>query len=149
MTRQKIDDRKVIEVYNASGSKVAKEFMSTEYHVLYPYSIITRLRRDTANAYDKSKDKFLCIEESPFLRLDELCTVSDNELDIPKSKTVDNGSSNSLEWIANVEFKHMLQELAMEKLLEMTKYISLNHATGQCKINKHALDSAGYQVEIY
>lgn len=148
MTRQKVDDRKVIEVYNSSGSKVAKEFMSTEYHVLYPYSIITRLRRDSANAYDKAKDKFLCIKEAPFLRLDELCAVSENELDIPKSKSVDNGKHN-LEWIANVEFNHMLQELAMEKLLEMTKYISLNYATGHCKINKQALDLAGYQVEIY
>lgn len=148
MAREMVDDRKVMEVYNTSGGKVAREFINTEYNIAYPGCVISRLRKNPANGYDKIKDKFLCMEQTPFLELDELCTASGNTQHISGNKPICNGGSiNALN--LDAAFNHILQELAIEKLFEMMKYISLNNLTGKCRINKKALDSAGYQVEIY
>lgn len=148
MARERIDSRKVMEMYNTSGSKAAMEFINTNYNIAYPRCVISRLRKDSANRYDKSKDKFLFMEQTPFLELDELCSASENGLHASGKKSACNGGSSS-DWDPDASFNRILQELAMEKLFELMKYINLNHATGKCRINKKALDSAGYQVEIY
>lgn len=87
-------------------------------------------------------------EQAPFLDLDELCTDRKNS-----PYAAGNGFSRNEEdcyvWNSSDAFDNMLQELAMEKLMEMTKYINFNYATGTCKINRKALNSAGYRVEIY
>jgi hypothetical protein len=150
LAREKVDSQKIMELYNVSGSKAAMEFINTKYNIAYPRCVVSRLRKDPANRYDKSKDKFLCLEKTPFLELDELCATSDSEngIDASEKDPIFNGK-NIFDWNPDTSFNRIFQELAMEKLLELMKYISLNHATGNCRINKKALDSAGYHVEIF
>jgi hypothetical protein len=147
LAHERVDNRKVMEMYNTSGNKTAREFINTQYNIAYPGCVISRLRKDPANGYDKSKDKFLYMEQTPFLELDELCATSENRLHASGNKSSCNGRDSD-NWNPDAAFNRILQELAMEKLFEMMKYISLNHVTGKCRIDKKALDSAGYQVEI-
>lgn len=147
MAQKKVDERKIMEIYNTSGSKDARDYINKEYNIAYPSCVISRLRLNPNNGYDKAKDKFQCIKESPFLNLDELLCSASQENEISLNKPVSNNNRDP-EYINN-EFNKILQNLAMEKLMEITKYISLNHVAGHCKINKKALTAAGYWVEIF
>jgi len=144
LARKRVDERKVMDIYNTSGNKAAKEFIGTEYNLAYPNCVITRLRKNSVNGYNKAQDKFLSMQKPPFLELDELC--ADNR-SVSVNKIKDN-AINFYDWNSEHELNHMLQKLAMEKLFELTKYVSLSHMTGKCRINKKALESSGYRVEI-
>ena len=145
--RKAVDDLKIMEIYNSSGSDEAKGYLSSEKQIKYPRCVISRLKRNINNRYDKENDKFLILEESPFLELDELYIKSNNEPKTAYSEPIINkGISNEL--VIEDELQQMLQLLAIEKLLAMTKHISLNQATRQCIINKNSLELAGYKVEI-
>ena len=138
---------KTMEIYNQSGIDEAKKYLSTERHIKYPRCVISRLKNDVKNKYDKEQDKFLCLIESPFLELDELCINPSNGSDASFIRPVKNEVISSELFIQN-ELQQMLQSIAIEKLMLLTKYINLNQATRHCVFNKKSLELAGYNVEI-
>ena len=147
MGRKKINNLKLMEIYNSSGREEAKRYLTEKHDIKYPRNVILRIKRDINNKYDQEQDKFLCVEESPFLELNELCEKSNSEPQIPLSESIINNEINNSLAIDD-EIQQMLQSLAMEKLLAMTKYINLNQATRECLVNKNSLELAGYKVKI-
>lgn len=70
--------------------------------------------------------------------LDELCHNNDSK---GKDSSLSTDSS-----VNNIESLYI--ELMQEKLLELMKYVRLNHYTNTININKSALIANGYKVNL-
>lgn len=85
MARQKVEDSKVIEVYNTQGKAAAIETIKTTYGVKDAYYVLRRLKSNPAYTYDSVSDSFSRSSETPFMELDELCIDSHEK--VLKNKT--------------------------------------------------------------
>ncbi|OYO92208.1 hypothetical protein CG709_12600 [Lachnotalea glycerini] len=76
MARLKVEDSKVIEIYNTQGKAAAIETIHATYGVKDAYYVLRRLKATESYAYDSKRDLFCKKVEMPFLALDELCIES-------------------------------------------------------------------------
>lgn len=76
LARLKVEDSKVIEVYNTQGKAAAIETIKTTYGVKDAYYVLRRLKSNPAYTYDSVSDLFSRSSETPFMELDELCIDS-------------------------------------------------------------------------
>lgn len=128
----RVNDLKVIEVYNNLGCKAAIEFIRSEYKLKYPNSTLTRLRKVPSYEYNKLADKFNCSNNPPFMDLDELY-ISTNKHSNNRNLHIMNKAEH--EEVLDDTLNKLYYDLAIEKLLMITKYVTLNQLTNSCKIN--------------
>lgn len=76
LARRKVEDSKVIEVYNTQGKAAAIKTIRTTYGVKDAYYVLRRLKSNSAYTYDSESDSFRKSSETPFMELDELCVES-------------------------------------------------------------------------
>ncbi|TJX16112.1 hypothetical protein E9840_00020 [Tissierella creatinini] len=139
---RKEDYEKIVNIFNESGDKTAMEYIQENYGIKFPRGVIARIKQSPEFSYDKENKKIIKsskAEESIFMGLDELCSKEVPSMDLvsPVLLTKNNDILESL-----------YRELMQEKLLELTKYITLNRYTGTIDINKQALITDGYQINF-
>lgn len=141
MARKKVEDLKVIDIYNAQGKAAAIEFIKTTYGVTDAYYVLRRLKANQSYVYDSGSDSFRKSTETPFMELDELC------VDAPKKSA--SKKMKSSEKTTEIQFDFVVQEMVKERFMEYSRFIQSNSYDRTWRINRTALQAAGYQLELY
>lgn len=141
MARKKVDDLKVIDIYNVQGKTAAIEFIKTTYGVTDAYYVLRRLKANQSYDYDSKGDLFRKPMETPFMELDELC------IDAPKKSA--GKKIKPSEKTNEIQFDSIVQEMVRERFMEYSRFIQSNSYERIWRINKTALQAAGYQLELY
>ena len=138
---KKQDYENIANIFNESGDKAAQEYIATTYGNKAPRGVISRIKNAPGFKYDEVNKKIIKVnptEEKIFMGLDELC----NNTDSNKGESV---LSNDTA-IKNIESLYM--ELMQEKLLELMKYVRINHYSKTISIDNSALTLDGYKVKL-
>lgn len=125
------NDAKILvrEKYNLSFEQVKRRlFQSTSYY----FDSVTRL-------YKKSNQEAANTE---FLSIEELDKMKPNE-------TIINGIGALTGASSNLNFDEIVRELIKDRLMELSKYVSIDHCSRRLIINTNILNHDGFSlVEI-
>ena len=138
---KKEDYENIINIFNESGDKATKAYISNTYGNKDPRGVIYRIKNTPGYKYDSINKKIIKSdgrEEKIFMNLEELCNNTEPNK-IESSKNYSCG-------VNNIESLYI--ELMQEKLLELMKYIKLNHCTSTISINKSAIIADGYKFSF-
>lgn len=137
---------KVVQIYNDEGRSAAYDFLRNQYSVKNPYFVIKRISNDPRFEYDQEKDHFLIHSQvdpsDVFISMEELCSPVVTEHYQPSEKQKMSGSRSA-------QMEKLIQELLGDRLLELTKYISLDSSSKTMMIDHTSLESAGYRIVTY
>ena len=138
MANVKRDDyENIVNNFNESGDKAAQDYIKDTYGNKDPRGVIYRIKKTPGFEYDSINKKIIksaVTEEKIFMNIDELC----NNVDSSEKITVNTYEPSNIE--------ALYKELMEEKLLELIKYVKLNHYTSTISINKSALVADGYKI---
>jgi len=141
----KIEDSKLVEIaqiYNNQGRKAAYHLMESVYGIKHPYAVLKRIKKHAKFTYDNVNDCYQFQENSNteeiFMSVDELCSP----VQMHHQQTQQNDVFSS----RTTEMEKLIQELLGDRLLELSKYITLESSTKTMIIDQTSLKSAGYQI---
>lgn len=137
---KKQDYEYIANIFNESGDKAAQEYIATTYGNKAPRGVISRIKKAPGFKYDEVNKKIIKVdltEEKIFIGLDELCNNTDSN---KGESTLSNDTA-----IKNIESLYM--GLMQEKLLELMKYVRINHYSKTISIDNSALTTDGYIVK--
>ena len=137
--------RLLAERYNSDGKQAMYAFLQTEYGIKNPTCTFKRMKKHTELGYNPETDRFLfdnkscASEDKVFMTIDELCASNKNTQDNLFKKRTDNSE----------EMEKLIHELIGERLLELSRYISINSISKTLIIDKTSLIRDGYQVTMH
>lgn len=133
---------KFVQIFNIEGKVAAREFVSNNTNIKYNY-FVKLLRKHTKYIYNRLLKKYeLSNDESDtFLSMDDL---------IKKNK--DDATTIVASLPEKVYYKEPLNDLYIDifqdRLLELSKYITISQSAKNIKINLHRLRESGYDIDI-
>lgn len=140
----KVNDQELMRVaqtYNENGRLAAYELLST-YGIKYPSSVIKRLKNHSNFVYDNMTDRFEICEHATgdkvFMSLDDLCS--------PVAITNQSKDNRSKIEMRTGAMEKLIQDLLGDRLLELSKYITLESVSKTMIIDQTLLKNAGYTI---
>lgn len=145
MAKYKVKDedlKELAKVYNAKGKKAVYGLLGTQYHVKNPYFVLRRMRDHPGLAYDPDGDAFT-IEgpkgaEGVFMSMEELCPPV-----IPHHTSKEGQHENDSRPAA---MDRLIRELIGERLLELSKYVTIDSLSKRIIVDKTTLTIDGYRL---
>ena len=137
--------RLLAERYNSDGKQAMYAFLQTEYGIKNPTCTFKRMKKHTELGYNPETDRFLfdnkscASEDKVFMTIDELCASNR----IVKVSPVEQQPDKSK------EMEKLIHELIGDRLLELSRYISINSISKTLIIDKTSLIRDGYQVTMH
>lgn len=133
---------KVVQVYNDAGRAAAYDFLRSQYDVKNPYFVIKRIGKNPKFEYNEADDSYLLHKESDvagvFMSMEELCSpVIPLHVQTSEKQFIDNRSA---------EMEKLIHELLGERLLELSRYITLDSSSKTMLIDQTSLKCAGYLI---
>lgn len=130
----------IVEQYNCGGKTAAYDFLRSRYKIKHPYFVINRIRESGNYSYNSETDRFSetakTEEESVFMGLEELCgTVSNIQKPLEEVKDTRPEAMEKL-----------VRELISDRLLMLSRYITLDTAARRVLIDQTSLMADGYQI---
>ena len=132
----------VVEVYNNEGRTAAYNLLRRQYGVKNPYFIKKRIAKDPRFEYDPERDCYLVKDltetDHLFMSIEELCSpVLPQRIQTSEKHLIDNRSA---------DMEKLIQELLGDRLLELSRFITLDSLSKTMIIDHTSLKSAGYRV---
>lgn len=133
----------IIREYNTGGKKAAHALLRERYGILHPGGVIRRIKESGKYDYNAEKDRFESVPasgedgESLFLGIDELCGFS---AAAPAPANAASGKQECLE--------KLVQELLGDRLLLLSRYITLDSSTRTMLVDRSSLLADGYTMEL-
>lgn len=135
----KADFPAIIEIYNRDGRQAAYEHIKETYGLKRPYFLISRIIKDPDCHYNRESDSFEAdsstAENDIFMSLDELC----------KEKSAENMAVDQRRTDTRTMEK-LVQELISDRLLELSRYITLETSSRTIIVDITSMKTDGYQV---
>ena len=137
--------RLLAEKYNSDGKQAMYAYLQSEYGIKNPTCTFKRMKKHPELWYHPGTDRFLFDENSAesedkvFMTIDELC-ASNKKV---KESLVEQQHDKSK------EMEKLIQELIGDRLLELSRYISINSISKTLIIDKTSLVRDGYQVTTH
>ena len=137
--------RLLAEKYNSDGKQAMYVYLQSEYGIKNPTCTFKRMKKHPELGYHPEKDRFLFDENSTesedkvFMTIDELCASNKNVKVSPVEQQPDKSK----------EMEKLIQELIGDRLLELSRYISINSISKTLIIDKTSLVRDGYQVTTH
>lgn len=133
---------KVVQVYNDKGKAATYDLLESRYNIKNPYFVMKRIKKDSRFEYNENQDHFELLGESDvsniFMSMDELCSpISQKNVHHSGKQGVDERP---------VKMEKLIQELLGDRLLELSKYITLDSSTKTMMIDQTSLKSDGYHI---
>ena len=132
---------KIIEEYNSGGKTAAYDYLRSQHGIRHPYFVINQIKVCGKYSYDADTDHFCVTEtstaDSVFMDLDKLCnrtTLSPTR----KTEAVTDPRPAAME--------RLVHELISDRLLTLSRYITLDSSTKTILIDQTSLSADGYQV---
>ena len=121
--------------------------LSKQYGIKNPTCVFKRMRNKTNLAYDERLDQFFAKmrngvnPEDVFISMDELCVSKMPEQCKKADVDYEQKRSNAME--------KMIRELIGERLLELSRYVTLDSLSKTMYVDESSLKNDGYQVMIH
>lgn len=133
----------ITDKYNREGRSAACAMLREEYGIRRPDKVIARIRKSAAYSYDAAADRFTCPGPDPeeagiFLGLDGLC----NPVPVPPGSTASACGKA-------VEMEKLVQELIGDRLLALSRYITMDTSSRTVLVDRSLLIADGYRVELH
>ena len=133
----------IIDLYNTEGKAAAYDLIRSKYGLKHPYSTILRIKQSGRYIYDEEADRFISSDvdasaESVFIGLDELCgtSASDNPTRQNEAEPIDRPAA----------MEKLVRELMSDRLLMLSRYITLDTSSRTVLIDQSSLSSDGYKI---
>ena len=139
------DLRFLAEKYNSDGKQAMYVYLQSEYGIKNPTCTFKRMKKHPELGYHPEKERFLFDENSTesedkvFMTIDELCASNKKVKESPVEQQPDKSK----------EMEKLIQELIGDRLLELSRYISINSISKTLIIDKTSLVRDGYQVTTH
>ncbi|MDP2812957.1 MAG: hypothetical protein Q8N92_00765 [Erysipelotrichaceae bacterium] len=132
----------VVQVYNDEGRTAAYDLLRNQYGVKNPYFTRKRIDKDPRFQYVPERDCYLinALTEADhlFMSIEELCSpVVPQRVQTAEKQLIDSRPA---------DMEKLIQELLGDRLLELSRYISLDSLSKTMIIDQTSLKSAGYRV---
>lgn len=132
---------KIIEQYNAGGKTAAYGYLSSEYGIKHPYFVIRRIKECGKYLYNADTDRFsmadTSVADGVFMDLDELCGTTALAAARQTAPAAD---------ARPAAMEKLVHELISDRLLTLSRYITLDSSTRTILIDQTSLSADGYQV---
>lgn len=132
---------KIVEQYNNNGKTAAYDLLRNKYGIRHPYFVLNRIRECGKYIYDPDMDRFTEVEAGPadnvFINLDELCGTAVVKAQQPAESITDNRP---------MAMEKLVHELISDRLLTLSRYITLDSSTRRILIDQTSLTADGYQI---
>ncbi|MGE4415258.1 MAG: hypothetical protein AB7D08_08015 [Bacteroidales bacterium] len=136
---------RVVQVYNNEGRSAAYDLLRSQYAIKNPYFIRKRIDGDPRFEYDSEQDRYLINDdvetEGLFMSIDELCLPAISRHAQPAKKNLSVTRPDDME--------KLIQQLLGDRLLELSKYITLESSSKTMIIDQTSLKNDGYQLFTY
>lgn len=131
----------IIEQYNSGGRTAAYDYLRSQYGIKHPYFVIKRIRDCGKYFYNVDTDQFsvtgASAADSVFMDLDELCATT-----VPATAC----RVDPVTEIRPTAMEKLVHELINDRLLTLSRYITLDSSTRTILIDQTSLSADGYQV---
>lgn len=139
---KKEDLKELAKVYNSNGKAAIYKELRTRFEIKNPYFVFKRMCEDPDLCYNPETDHFETVitehEETVFMSMDELCAPI-----IPRR--VSTQSENEME-SRSVAMDKLIHELIGDRLLELSKYVTIDSLSKRIIVDKTTLTQDGYQL---
>ena len=139
------DLRFLAEKYNSDGKQAMYVYLQSEYGIKNPTCTFKRMKKHPELGYHPEKERFLFDENSTesedkvFMTIDELCASNKKVKESPVEQQPNKSK----------EMEKLIQELIGDRLLELSRYISINSISKTLIIDKTSLVRDGYRVTTH
>jgi hypothetical protein len=131
----------IVEQYNTEGKKAVYDTLRSRFGMKRPDQILNRIKRSGQYVYDNASDRFIstseCAGDKIFMGLDELCSRRDTS-----ESAVESMSPTKM--LRTMEA--LVNELINDRLLTLSRYITLDTSTRTIIIDRTSLSADGYRV---
>lgn len=131
----------IIKEYNSAGKTAAYDYIRSNYGIRHPYFVINRIKECGKYSYDAGADNFtetvISTGDNVFMDLDELCSKTVLSK-VRETKSVTDSRPAAME--------KLVHELISDRLLTLSRYITLDSSTRTILIDQTSLSADGYQV---
>lgn len=132
----------LVELYNTEGKIAMYDLLRSQYGMKQPYFVLQRIKRSDKFEYDSEADRFTFkdagIANEVFMDLDELCSGQ-----IVEKRRNDDISSIDPRKGA---MEKLVNELINDRLLTLSRYITLDGASRTILIDQTSLSQDGYRI---
>jgi len=131
----------IIDQYNSCGKTAAYDLLRSRYGIKNPYFVMTRIRECGKYTYNPETDQYSRTDEnasdSVFMDLDELCGTPLGKSEVSASPTFD---------VRPASMEKLIHELISDRLLTLSRYITLDSSSRTILIDHTSLSADGYQI---
>ena len=131
----------IVERYNTDGKSAAYDHLRSRYGIKNPYFVMNRIRACGKYIYDPKSDRFsetgISRADDVFMNLDELCGATATAVNNPASEHVADRT---------MAMEKLVHELLSDRLLTLSKYITLDSSTRSILIDQTSLAADGYRI---
>lgn len=132
----------IVKLYNTEGKTAAYDMIRSEFGVKRPYFVLRRIKASGKYTYDEATDRFIAEGEyagdDVFMDLDELCGETPDKDPGSHDRKVDDARLPTMERLVN--------ELINDRLLTLSRYITLDNTAKTILIDQSSLIADGYRV---
>lgn len=129
----------IIEVYNSEGKTAAYDLIRSHFGIKNPTCVMKRMKQASELFYNAQSDRFethkIKEEESVFLNLDELCGRKESPQAVIRNERVP-------------VMEDLIQSLIKDRLLEISKYVTMDPIGKNMIVDRTSMQSDGYKVSI-
>lgn len=131
-------------IYNREGRTAAYDYVRSHYSIKQPYFLILRLKEHYG--YDENTDKFdvedtNIVSENLFMSMDELCSAAKSNALVLNRNSQSEAKPSRAE-----ELEKLVKELISDRLLEISRYITVDSLSKTILIDRTSLGADGYRV---
>lgn len=145
MARYKVKEenlKELAETYNAHGKKELYELLDSKYGIKNPYFVFRRMCAKPDLSYDSERDAFTfggkANAENAFLSIEELCSPTvPCHVNRKEQQEID-GRPAAMD--------KLIRELIGERLLELSKYVTIDPLSKRVMVDKTTLTMDGYRL---
>jgi len=148
LAKCKVKEKEFMElawIYNTEGRQAVYELLKSRYDIKNPYPVIRRMRAQTELCYDPGTDTFkldmVQDQESVFMSMEELCAPVTSQHMVISGQGTDDDRPAAME--------KLVHELIGDRLLELSRYVTIDSLSKRILVDKTTLMIDGYQLVIH
>lgn len=136
------DLKELAELYNSQGKKAVYALLDSKYGVKNPYFVLRRMYKNQDLAYNAETEQFQTDEmqstDNIFMSMEELCSPI-------ITQHVSNKEQQELD-SRPAAMDKLIRELIGDRLLELSKYVTIDSLSKRIIVDKTSLTTDGYQL---
>ena len=138
-------------LYNEKGKLAVYAEIKEHYHVKYPYGVLRRMKNTPTLGYQPEQDRFspqktgpdFSHEDELFMSIDDLCAP----LATPAAAMGIQSMNERVTRSAAMET--LVHELIGDRLLQLSRYVSMDMMSKTIIVDRTSLTSDGYQLMVH